>query len=272
MPRIPRVMLTNDDGIDAPGLACMAEIAAAVADEVWVVAPDEDQSGTSASVSLHHPVRVRDRGGRRFAVTGTPTDCVVVGLSHLMADAPPSLILSGVNRGANLADEVAYSGTASAAMAGLLLGVRSVALSQAFRRDRVGVRWDTAREWGIAAVRHLWEAGAWDADVAYNVNFPDLPPDGVKGLAATRQGRGSVVRMDVERRTDRRGFDYFWLGFQRHASEAGLEPGPHADLGPGTDVGALREGLVSVTPLRFDRTHRDLLGPLGAGLATVRPG
>jgi 5'-nucleotidase len=271
MGRIPRAMLTNDDGIDAPGMAAMEAIAAEVADEVWVVAPEEDQSGTSASVSLHRPVRVRPRGERRFAVTGTPTDCVVVGLSHLMADAPPSLILSGVNRGANLADEVAYSGTASAAMAGLLLGVRSIALSQAFR-NRDAIPWDSARLWGASVVRHLWEAGAWDADVAYNVNVPDLEPGAVRGVQATRQGRGSVVRLDTEKRTDRRGFDYFWLGFARHASAEGLQPSPHADLGPGTDVGALREGFVSVTPLRFDRTHKDQLAPLGAGLAAVRAG
>ncbi|HZH26764.1 MAG TPA: 5'/3'-nucleotidase SurE [Azospirillaceae bacterium] len=264
MAAIGRVLLTNDDGIDAPGLACLAEIAAEVADEVWVVAPAEDQSGMSHSVTLHHPLRLTRRGERRFAVHGTPSDCVVMALHHLMADAPPDLILSGVNRGANLADEVAYSGTASAAMTGLLMGTRAIALSQAFR-DRTHVRWETARAHAPGLIRALW--ADWPGGVAYNLNFPDVPPDAVAGFQASRQGGGSILAIDVEHRTDRRGQDYFWLGFRRHSSEAGLPR--TADLGPDTDVGALRQGRVAVTPLRFDRTAHDLLAGLDGRLKAL---
>ena len=141
---IARVLLTNDDGIDAPGLAVLEEVAAAIAAEVWVVAPEHDQSGTSHSVSLHHPLRMRPRGPRRFAVGGTPGDCVAMGLRHLLRETPPELVLSGVNRGGNIGMETVFSGTVGAAMTAILLGVPAIALSQTFR-DRDNVPWDTAR-------------------------------------------------------------------------------------------------------------------------------
>ncbi|MFN8927584.1 MAG: 5'/3'-nucleotidase SurE [Rhodospirillales bacterium] len=265
MARIGRVLLTNDDGYDAPGMEVLRAVAAEVAEEVWVVAPRDDQSGTSHSVSLHHPVRLHRHGERDFAVEGTPTDCVVMALKHVMVDAPPDLVLSGVNRGANIADEVAYSGTASAAFAALVLGRRAIALSQAFRNRDV-LRWQTGRTWGAGVVRALW-AAPWPEDVCYNVNFPDVEPGEVTGLRATRQGGGSIVAMDVEQRSDRRGQSYFWLGFQRHPSEAGLPK--DRDLGPDTDVGTLRERMVSVTPLRLDRTARERLTLLQSTLDDV---
>jgi 5'-nucleotidase len=265
MARIGRVLLTNDDGFAAPGMAVMRAIAAEVADEVWVVAPRDDQSGTSHSVTLHHPVRLHRHGARDFAVEGTPTDCVIMALKHVMAAAPPDLILSGVNRGANIADEVAYSGTASAAFAALVMGRRAIALSQAFRNRDV-LRWQTAQAWGATAVRTIWNA-PWPADVCFNVNFPDVEPAEVVGLRAARQGGGSIIEMDVETRTDRRGQSYFWLGFLRHSSEAGLPR--DRDLGPDTDVGTLRERAVSITPLRLDRTARDLMGTLADTLAVA---
>jgi 5'-nucleotidase len=265
MARIGRVLLTNDDGFDAPGMAALRAVAAEIADEVWVVAPRDDQSGTSHSVSLHHPIRLHRHGDRDFAVEGTPTDCVIMALKHVMVDALPDLVLSGVNRGANIADEVAYSGTASAAFAALVMGRRAIALSQAFRNREV-IRWATARAWGPGAVRALW-AAPWPSDVCYNVNFPDVDPADVDGIRAARQGGGSIVAMDVETRMDRRGQSYFWLGFQRHSSEAGLPK--DRDLGPDTDVGTLRDRSVSVTPLRLDRTARDRLASLQATLDTM---
>ena len=144
-PRLERVLLTNDDGIDAPGLAVLEAVAAELADEVWVVAPEHDQSGTSHSISLHSPIRISQHGERRFGVLGTPGDCVVMAVRHLMRDAAPTLVLSGINRGANLGVETMFSGTVGAAMTGLLLGLPSIALSQTFS-DRDNVRWNTARE------------------------------------------------------------------------------------------------------------------------------
>ena len=146
---LDRILLTNDDGIDAPGLAVLERIAAELAREVWVVAPEHDQSGVSHAVSLHHPIRIAERGPRRWAVTGTPGDCVVMAVSHLMQGSVPQLLLSGVNRGANLGIETVFSGTVGGAMTGMMLGIPAIALSQAFT-DRARVRWDVAATLGPA--------------------------------------------------------------------------------------------------------------------------
>src|SRR3984893_11665184 len=159
---LDRILVTNDDGIDAPGLAVCEQIASELAREVWVVAPEHDQSGVSHAVSLHHPIRVSEFGLRRYGITGTPGDCAVMGVCHLMAGAPPQLLLSGVNRGANLGLETVFSGTVGGAMTGMLLGVPSIALSQAWT-DRAHVRWETAAGLGPGVVRRLlaigWSAG-----------------------------------------------------------------------------------------------------------------
>src|SRR5215831_18308442 len=170
---LDRVLLTNDDGIAAPGLAALEEIARELAHEVWVVAPEHDQSGVSHAVSLHHPIRVTERGVRRYGITGTPGDCAVMGICHLMADAPPQLLLSGVNRGANLGLETVFSGTVGGAMTGMLLGIPSIALSQSWT-DRAHIRWETAATLGAGVVRQLLAVG-WDTATCLNVNFPDLP-------------------------------------------------------------------------------------------------
>ncbi|MBN8926635.1 MAG: 5'/3'-nucleotidase SurE, partial [Rhodospirillales bacterium] len=146
-PVLERILLTNDDGIDAPGMAVMEQIAGELAREVWVVAPEHDQSGQSHAISLHHALRVTERGPRRFGVTGTPGDCAVMGICHLMKEAPPELVLSGVNRGLNLGMETVFSGTVGGAMTAMMLGVPAIALSQAFT-DRANVPWDTARTLG----------------------------------------------------------------------------------------------------------------------------
>ena len=154
--RLQRILITNDDGIDAPGLAALEAVAHQLADEVWVVAPDHDQSGISTAISIHHPLRITPRGERRFSVSGTPADCVAVALRQLMATAP-QLLLSGINKGANLGVETLYSGTVGAAMTGLLMGVPSIALSQYFTR-RDGVRWDTARTLAPGRGQGGWKA------------------------------------------------------------------------------------------------------------------
>jgi 5'-nucleotidase len=242
IPLLDRILVTNDDGIDAPGLKVAEDIAAELAREVWVVAPEHDQSGTSHSVSLHHPVRVTRRGERRFGVTGTPGDCAVMGISHLMARTPPSLLLSGVNRGANLGVENVFSGTVGGAMTGMMLGVPSIALSQAYA-DRERVSWETARTLGADTVRRLLGIG-WGGATCLSVNFPDRPPGEVGPLTLARQGIGLVHGMDVVTRTDPRGFEYHWIMFRR---------GPR-EQGPESDIAALDAGRIVVTPLQYDRT------------------
>ena len=239
---LDRILLTNDDGIDAPGLEILEQIAHQIAREVWVVAPEHDQSGVSHAVSLHHPIRIAERGLRRWAVTGTPGDCVVMAVSHLMKASAPQLLLSGVNRGANLGIETVFSGTVGGAMTGMMLGIPAIALSQAWT-DRAHVRWDTAATLGPPIVRRLWEIG-WSAAACLSINFPDLPPDEAGPLTLARQGAGSVQGMDVEARTDPRGLTYYWVSFRRG----------ERDQGPDSDIEALNAGRITITPLRYDRT------------------
>jgi 5'-nucleotidase len=240
-PAVNRVLITNDDGIDAPGLSVLEEVAAMLAQEVWVVAPEEDQSGVSHSISLHNPLRVRRHGDRRFAVTGTPADCVFVALRQVMS-APPDLILSGINRGANLGVETVFSGTVGAAMAGLLLGLPSIALSQAFS-DRDSVRWDTARQLAPGVLRKLLKAD-WAGAACLNVNFPDVPPEQAGPLTVTQQGQGLMRAVEVTTRTDPRGGDYCWLHITRGESADAI----------GSETQVIAAGGIAVTPLQFERT------------------
>ena len=251
---LDRVILTNDDGIDAPGLAVLEEIAAHIAREVWVVAPEHDQSGQSHAISLHHAIRVTDRGNRRFGVTGTPGDCAAMGICHLLRDNPPDLMLSGVNRGVNLGIESVFSGTVGGAMTAMMLGVPAIALSQAFT-DRNNVPWDTARALGVATIQKLLDTG-WARTSILNVNFPPIPAAEVGPLSLARQGEGVVGGMNVDARKDPRGMTYYWLNFQR-----GERP-----QSPGTDYSAMRAGRVVVTPLRYDRTDEDAFADLAGKL------
>jgi 5'-nucleotidase len=255
---LDRILITNDDGIEAPGLKILEEIAGELAREVWVVAPEHDQSGVSHAVSLHHPIRVTERGRRRFGITGTPGDCAVMGLCHLMAAAPPQLLLAGVNRGANLGMETVFSGTVGGAMTGMMLGIPSIALSQAWT-DRAHVRWTTAGTLGAGIVRRLLAIG-WGAETCLNVNFPDLPAADAGPLTLARQGIGLVQGMQVETRSDLRGLIYHWIGFRR---------GPR-EQGPESDIGALQQGYIVVTPLRYDRTDEDAYAMLAKSLPRSR--
>ena len=248
-----RILLTNDDGIHAPGLKSLEKIARALSEDVWIVAPETDQSGVSHSLSLNDPLRLREIADRHYAVRGTPTDCIIMGLRHIMRDNAPDLILSGVNRGQNIAEDVTYSGTIAAAMEGTLLGVPSIALSQAYGivgEDRVA-RWETAETHGAGIVDRLLSAG-FDGQMLYNVNFPDRAPDDIAGIVATRQGRRDQALLEIHERVDGRGNPYYWLGFNRHRSKPA----------EGTDLWALYEGFISVTPLFLDLTHQETIARL----------
>ena len=250
-----RVLLTNDDGVHAPGLEVLERIAARFADELWIVAPSEEQSGAGHSLTLSQPLRLRKLGERRFCVTGTPTDSVIMGLAHILADAKPDLILSGVNRGANLGEDVTYSGTVSAAMEGALAGIPSIALSQSYAREGMGdtVPFAAAEAWAERVLAPLI-AAPFPARTLVNVNFPALAPDAVKGVRVVRQGIRDYGRLRIDKRTDPRGFNYYWFG---------LRPIQHT---PGhlTDLEAIADGYITVTPLHLDLTHELSLATLGA--------
>lgn len=243
-----RILITNDDGILAPGLDVAVRIARELSDDIWVVAPETDQSGVAHSLTLSDPLRLRQAGKRRYALRGTPTDCVIMGLEVIL-DRRPDLILSGVNRGQNVADDVTYSGTVAGAMEGTLLGIPSIALSQAFGYDTGDPPiWATAEKHGPVLIRKIMEAGFPEGTVI-NVNFPDCQPDAVAGTAFTRQGRRVPDWLRVVERKDGRGLPYFWIGFARSR----IEPEP------GSDLAALADGLISVTPLSLDLTDERIL-------------
>ncbi len=253
-----RILLTNDDGIAAPGLALLEEIAATLSDEIWVVAPADEQSGAGHSLTLTRPMRIHRASDRRFAVTGTPTDAVMMALGQLMKDSPPDLILSGINRGANLAEDVTYSGTVAAAMEGALAGVPSIALSQCYARQGMGetVPFEAARVWAAQVLAPLIEAPMAPGTLV-NVNFPACPADQVAGIRVCGQGMRDYGRAEVVERRDPRGFRYYWFAL-----------GPAKETpGHATDLEAIADNYVSVTPLHLDMTHGPSLATLGERFA-----
>jgi 5'-nucleotidase len=256
-----RILITNDDGIHSEGLDICAEIAGALSQDVWVIAPELDQSGVSHSLSLNDPLRLRAIEDRRFAVKGTPTDCVIMGARHLMKDHPPDLVLSGVNRGRNAGEDVIYSGTVAGAVEGTILGIPSFALSQAYRsRNGRQPQWATAVHFAPGIIRRVLKAGI-PRDVLVNINFPDCAPDAVKGIAVTTQGRNRQERLQIDARQDGRGNAYYWIAYVRRRA---LQP---AD---GSDISALADNRIAVTPLRLDMTDDPFMTRL-AGLFDQAP-
>ena len=253
-----RILLTNDDGIEAPGLAALQKIAGDLSDDVWVVAPETDQSGAAHSLTLHEPLRLRKLSERVYAVKGTPTDCVIMAVRHVLKGEEPALVLSGVNRGANLADDVTYSGTIAGAIEGTMLGIPSIAMSLAVNyEDPKKVQWQTPMELGPGLVRKLIDTG-WPRDVLINVNFPDREPSKVEGIQVTQQGRRDQDYLRIEDRLDTRGNPYYWLGFKPRSFHAPK----------GTDIWAIRSGAISVTPLYLNLTHTDTCRKLSELLAS----
>ncbi|MGH6614146.1 5'/3'-nucleotidase SurE [Sphingomonas sp.] len=248
-----RILLTNDDGYHAPGLKVLEDIAAKFSDDVWIVAPSEEQSGAGHSLTLSRPIRIRRHGDKRFAVAGTPTDAVMMAIARIMKDSPPDLILSGVNRGANLAEDVTYSGTVSAAMEGALAGVRSIALSQVYSREGMGdtVPFEAAIAWGERVLRPLIDAPLAPRTLV-NINFPAGPAADVKGIRVANQGLRDYGRLQIVTNRDPRGYEYHWF-----ALGPTVETPAHS-----TDLEAIAEGFIAVTPLHLDLTHHESLDML----------
>ena len=250
-----RILITNDDGIHADGLAALERIAAVLSDDVWVCAPEYEQSGASRALTLAEPIRVRTLSERRFATTGTPTDCVMLAINDLISGKRPDLVLSGVNRGANLAEDVSMSGTVAGAIEGMAMGVPSIALSQMGFYEP-GTSFEPAEAFAPGIIKKVVELG-WPKDVVLNINFPNGLAGEIKEVEVTRQGFRDVQIRHAEKRLDLRGRDYYWVGFKP------LRSSPPE----GTDLRALYEGRISVTPLHIDLTHQptvhDLKGVLG---------
>lgn len=247
-----RILISNDDGINAPGLKVLEKIARQFSEDVWVVAPEDEQSGAGHSLTLTRPLRIRKLEEKRWAVNGTPTDCVMMAVNHIMKDNLPTLILSGVNRGGNLAEDVTYSGTVSVAMEGTLAGIPSVAMSQCIRPEQ-RTKWETAEKFAPVVLKSLLATG-WGKDVLININFPAFVPEEIKGVHVTEQGRREMLGNNIEERVDPRGFRYYWFGLGREVGVPGHE----------TDVKSVREKYISVTPLHLDLTHHETRRALNA--------
>ena len=261
-----RILITNDDGINAPGLKTLEAIAAEVAGpdgEVWVVAPAFEQSGVGHCISYSRPTLLSEFGPRRFASEGSPADCVLAGLYQVMKDSPPDLVLSGVNRGNNAAENVLYSGTIGATIEAALQGVPAIALSQFFGPQNADLHdpFEAAEHHGAEVVRRLLKDGLWDEtpyQLFYNVNFPPVPAADVKGTRVVAQGWRSETNFGVEPHNSPTGRMFMWI-----------TGGPqHLPTGPDTDVTANLDGYVSITPLRADLTAHDRLATLKDRLDT----
>lgn len=243
MTSLMRILISNDDGIHAPGLEVLENIARELSDDVWIVAPEGEQSGASHSLTLTRPLRLRRYGDKRYSVSGTPTDCVMMALNHLMKDNLPTLILSGVNRGANMAEDITYSGTCSVAMEATLVNIPSIALSQRLSPDREK-RWEPVEKYGLAVIKRLL-AQDWQKGTFYNVNFPPCAGDEVKGLRMVAQGHREFAGIKIHESKDPRGFPYFWLGLGRDEGK----------VDETTDLGVVNNQYISVTPVHLQLTE-----------------
>lgn len=247
-----RILITNDDGINAPGLKVLEQIAAELAGpdgEVWTVAPAFEQSGVGHCISYAHPTMISELGPRRYAAEGSPADCVLAGVHHVLKDTPPDLVLSGVNRGNNSAENALYSGTLGGAMEGALQGLPAVALSQYLGPEnyRIDDPFEGAAQFGADVLRKILSFDTGEQDgyrLFYNVNFPPVPASGVKGIVAAPQGVRENTRFTVESQLSPSGRRFLW-------AKGGDQRAPVAE---GTDAAVNLDGWISVTPMRADLT------------------
>ncbi|MEM9336177.1 MAG: 5'/3'-nucleotidase SurE [Pseudomonadota bacterium] len=246
-----KILVSNDDGYLATGINVLADALAEVAD-ITVVAPDRNRSAASNSLSLTHPLRITQVGDKRYAVDGTPSDCVHIALQGFL-DEEPDLVVSGINHGANLGDDVIYSGTVAAAMEGRFLGLPTIAVSLVGERL---THFATAAGVVVDMVRKL-EQSPLSPDVILNINVPDVPADELRGVESARLGFRHKSEA-IYREKDPHGRTIYWIG----------PAGKEADSGPGTDFHAIENRRASVTPLKVDLTRHDSLDPLSAWLAS----
>jgi 5'-nucleotidase len=244
-----RILVSNDDGIDAPGLALLERIARELSSDVWVVAPEMEQSGAGHSLTTRRPLRLTEIAAHRYIVDGTPTDCILLALKRLLRGRLPTLVLSGINAGANVAEDMTYSGTVAAAMEATLFGIPAIALSQEYR-DRGSVPWATAEAFAADAIVKLI-AQPWPKDTLFNINFPAASPSLVRGFAVTHQGKRTLGD-NLTEGLDPRGRQYYWIGPAK----------PNGGTNPGTDLAALADNRVSITPVHLDLTNVPVVAAL----------
>jgi len=250
-----KILLSNDDGFLAPGLATLAKHLKTIAD-ITVVAPDLNRSGASNSLSLVNPLRVTLAENGFYSVNGTPTDCVHLALTGLLKDMP-DMVVSGINEGSNLSDDVLYSGTVAAAMEGRFLGISSIAISLAGPKS---LHYETAAEITRLLVTRL-KNDPLPQHTILNVNVPDLPLLDVRGIQVTRLGTRHIAEPTIKT-VDPRGRRIYWIG----------QPGPEEDAGPGTDFHAVNSGYISITPLHLDLTYYEVFDHLSGWVQALNIG
>jgi len=244
-----RILISNDDGIESPGIKVLERIAGDLSEDVWVVAPEQEQSGASHSLTTRRPLRMREVARRRYMVDGTPTDCVLIAVKRLLRDRPPDLVLSGINAGSNVGEDLTYSGTVAAAMEATLLGIPAMALSQDYRGGH-DIPWKTGEAFAAEVIRRLLRR-PWPDSTLFNINFPGVPPEEAAGFAVTSQGKRAIAD-NLTEGVDPRGRPYYWIGPVRDGGAAE----------PGTDVAALAGNRVSITPVHLDLTNVPVLAAL----------
>tara|TARA_Y100001970_G_scaffold35420_1_gene43771 strand:- start:24536 stop:25306 length:771 start_codon:yes stop_codon:yes gene_type:complete len=238
-----QILVVNDDGIHSKGISVLKNIAKLLSDNVSVVAPDTEQSASSHSLTLHRPLRIRSISENTFSIDGTPTDCVFLAYNKILKDNLPTLVLSGINRGINVGEDITYSGTVAAAIEATLLKIPAIALSQEYSNTSQ-IFWETSEEWAPLVIEYLLAIN-WEPETLFNINFPNLPPDEIKGVVFTEQGKHEALDL-FEQRVDPRGREYFWIGVSERSMGNGSK---------GTDVRAINDGYISVTPLHLNLTH-----------------
>lgn len=245
-----RILVSNDDGIQAHGIKVLERIAREFSNDVWVVAPESERSGAGHSLTIHKPLRIREVGAKKFAIVGTPTDCVMAAVNHLMKDCSPDLVLSGINHGSNLAEDITYSGTVAVAMEATLIGIKAVAFSLDINDH--SAKWSTVEDYSPRILNQLISL-KYPPRVFVNVNFPDLVTNSIRGVRIARQGQRSLPEEGkLITRIDPRGKPYYWI-----TGSEGEQEGAE-----GTDLRAISEGFIAITPLSIDLTHSPSLSSL----------
>jgi 5'/3'-nucleotidase len=238
-----RILLTNDDGYAAPGIQALERIIRPHCPNSWVVAPETEQSGAGHSLTLRHPLRIHEVKDKHYAVDGTPTDCVLAGVNQVMKDAKPDFVLSGINRGRNIADHITYSGTVAAALEATLLGIKSIAFSMQIAHYLDEVSWEIPEHFLVDVLNYI-QPFDWPEGILLNVNFPSCKISEVQGIRAVRQGRRKLGNVLTEK-MDLIGRPYYWMELSQ----------PHDIKGENTDIAALNQNYITITPLNTNLTH-----------------
>ncbi len=248
-----RILITNDDGIRAPGLSTLERIAHKLSDDVWVVAPQTDQSGKGHAITLNHPLRLNEVGERHYSVEGTPTDCITIALETILKDNPPDMVLSGVNQGENIGEHMTQSGTIAAAMEATLHGIKAIALSQAIQEAST-IEWATAEAFAPGIIYELYK-DKWLENILYNVNFPRRTVDSVEGVRVVAHGKRSK-KSNVIECIDPRGKPYYWLGALHEEENPSIN----------SDLWTIQNGYISITPLHMNLSHQQTVERLAKTL------